>query len=71
MTVNELLNYCKEQIKLGNGNKTIYISDDDEGNGYHSLYFRFTDDKDDVKELLMSTCTQTYDDKIEDIIILG
>ena len=44
MTVNELLTLCVKQTQKGNGNKTIYISDDDEGNGYHEMYYGFTED---------------------------
>lgn len=42
ITVNKLYELCKEQCKQGNGSKTILISDDDEGNGYHTLFFGFT-----------------------------
>lgn len=46
ITVNKLYDLCKEQRKLGNGNKTILISDDDEGNGYHTLFFGFSPKED-------------------------
>ncbi len=42
LTINDLMNECKKQIKLGNGDKTIMISQDDEGNGYHYLWYSFT-----------------------------
>lgn len=42
ITVNKLYELCKEQRRQGNGSKTILISDDDEGNGYHTLFFGFT-----------------------------
>ena len=45
LTVNQLFALCAEQIKKGNGNKHIIISNDDEGNGYHTLFYSFTDDK--------------------------
>lgn len=44
ITVNQLMEYCKEQIEMGNGDKNIIISDDDEGNGYHTLFYGFTVD---------------------------
>lgn len=44
ITVKELLKACQEQIKLGNGDKHILISRDDEGNGYHSLNYTFSED---------------------------
>ena len=48
ITVKQLYKECKKQIDAGNGNKVIMISDDDEGNGYHYLWYSFSND---VKEL--------------------
>jgi len=42
MTVKELFDLCKKEIKDGNGDKNIVISDDNEGNGYHGLFYGFT-----------------------------
>lgn len=42
MTVNDLLRCCKQQVALGNGEKKIMISSDDEGNQYHELFYQFT-----------------------------
>lgn len=42
ITVTQLYDLCKEQIREGNGHKVIMISDDDEGNGYHYLWYPFT-----------------------------
>lgn len=41
ITINELLKLCKEQVKEGRGDNVIMISDDDEGNGYHYLWYQF------------------------------
>lgn len=68
LTINDLKKECEKQIKLGNGNKTIMISQDDEGNGYHYLWYTFCKpeevmlDKDEVVEDIA---------KYEDTIILG
>ena len=68
ITVKELKAECEKQIKLGNADKTIMISDDDEGNGFHYLWYAFAtmDDafltKDDINEKIA---------KYEDTIILG
>lgn len=43
MTIKTLLSLCLEQVKYGNGDKKILISNDDEGNGYHGLYYAFSD----------------------------
>lgn len=42
ITVEQLLNACARQVDLGNGDKRILISTDDEGNGFHELFFGFT-----------------------------
>lgn len=68
ITVNGLFDMLKEQIKKGNGNKAILISRDDEGNGYHSLFFGVTDELPTIKQ---------YEDDFhdgnnaEDVVLLG
>ena len=42
ITVKELYKECEKQMRLGNGDKTIMISSDDEGNSYHYLWYAFT-----------------------------
>ena len=42
-TIKDLLKACQEQIAKGNGDKVIVLSDDDEGNGYHEMYYLFTE----------------------------
>ena len=70
ITVKQLYKECKKQIDAGNGNKVIMISDDDEGNGYHYLWYSFSND---VKELTEYTCTRVDEDIAteENTIILG
>lgn len=41
LTVKELLKLCQEEIKNGHEDCSIMISDDDEGNGYHYLWYSF------------------------------
>ena len=45
ITVKQLKELCEQQIKKGNGDKHILISDDDEGNGFHTLFYDFVDNK--------------------------
>lgn len=39
LTVAHLMRVCQQAIRDGYGNKHILISDDDEGNGYHELFY--------------------------------
>ena len=41
LTVKELAKLCQDEIKKGYGDCSIMISDDDEGNGYHYLWYSF------------------------------
>lgn len=42
LTVKDIYKLCQKQIKLGNGDKVVMISDDDEGNGYHYVWYEFS-----------------------------
>lgn len=42
ITVKKLKELCEEEIKKGNGDKNIVISNDNEGNGFHGLLYEFT-----------------------------
>jgi hypothetical protein len=41
ITVEQLKEECEKQIKLGRGDNVIMITQDDEGNGYHYLWYSF------------------------------
>lgn len=70
MTINQLTEYCIRQIKKGNGNKNIFITDDDEGNGYHELFYQFTDDIDEIKEI-QEFVYITDEKDLDKIVLLG
>ena len=69
ITINELKKLCEEQIKKGNGNKKILISDDDEGNGYHELFYSFMSTKE--LEKYMFTSFPVDKEELKNYIILG
>lgn len=67
ITVKELYELCKAEIAKGNGNKFIVISDDNEGNGYHGLFYGFADADGDILSLTYDSTYKTS----EEIIVLG
>lgn len=79
LTINDLMKECVKQINKGNGNKVIMISNDDEGNGYHYLWYTFETIEEYDKQIKEVGLADMYlfdanDDKIskkEDTIILG
>lgn len=42
LTIKQLYKLCVVEIQRGNADKKIAISDDNEGNGFHGLFFGFT-----------------------------
>jgi len=41
ITINQLKKLCNEEIAKGHGDYAIMISNDDEGNGFHYLWYSF------------------------------
>lgn len=50
LTIQTLAALCAEEIKRGNGNKKILISCDDEGNGFHGLFYSFITDEETIRD---------------------
>lgn len=70
LTVKELYERCKEEIKAGRGDNVIMLSNDDEGNGYHYCWYAFTS----AEEIMSAEETDDIDTDIapmEKTIILG
>ena len=67
LTVSELYKFCLTEIAKGNGNKHIVVADDNEGNGYHGLFYGFTPCTEEFKNDIYDS---NYSDE-ENAIILG
>ena len=67
MTIEQLCELCKMQVQAGNGKKKIVISDDNEGNGYHGLFYGFTP----VTEEFVDNIYDSQGKSSDDTIILG
>ena len=68
ITVKELFEMCKVQIGKGNGDKHILISDDDEGNGFHTLFYGMDDSIETIKYALEIEHDRHTEDEV---VILG
>lgn len=68
ITVEELFEFCKKQIQIGNGKKHILISKDDEGNGFHTLFCGFTTDK-----AMIKAYSNMFHDRnnVDEVVLLG
>ena len=75
ITVKELRDRLDQAVKAGLGDLQIVISDDNEGNGFHGLFYGLTfpqktaskEDKEYWKSLVHDSCT----DNLDDIVFLG
>lgn len=65
LTVKELAKLCQDEIKKGHGDCSIMISDDDEGNGYHYLWYSFST----VEEAMCYDCNEEVAPKNKTIIL--
>lgn len=71
LTVKDLFNQCKAQIAKGNGDKKIMISKDDEGNGYHYLFYGMISGEEMREDdMFMMSVDEDYV-PIEDTMVLG
>lgn len=68
ITVKKLLDLCEEQVKAGNGDKHILISQDSEGNGFHHLLYAFSTVE---KAVMFPEELPVEENELKDIIILG
>lgn len=68
ITVKELLLLCSKEVKKGNGDKHILISDDDEGNGFHTLFYGFDDSKDGTEYAI---AMEHDNHNADEVIVLG
>lgn len=39
LNINDLHKYCEKEMLKGHGDYVVFVTDDEEGNGYHALWF--------------------------------
>lgn len=50
LSVKQLYDYFKRELEKGHGDYQVFVTDDEEGNGYHALWYIGECAKDMVKE---------------------
>lgn len=76
ITVKDLPKLCEIEIKKGNGDKCIVVANDNEGNGYHGMFYGLTDvskvfDLDENSTIEDFDIYDTAEENLENLIILG
>lgn len=69
LTVKELAAMLAEAVRNGYGDKKIVISDDNEGNGYHGLFYGLT--VNDVESVAGGMIYDSQETNPEKLVILG
>ena len=69
ITIDELYSILRTERIKGNGSKKIMISTDDEGNGYHPLFFGVTPITDEFN--FDTFYGVSFEDAKNDCVILG
>lgn len=62
---------CKEQMEAGNGEKFLVISDDNEGNGYHGMFYTLTVINTDNDDGFAGLISDNAEPNIHNIIVVG
>ena len=70
LSVRDLTKLCMEEVRNGNGDKKILLSQDDEGNGFHALFYHFTPLDESFLRCIHSSLDVT-EENMDDYIILG
>lgn len=69
LTVKNLYDACAKQIDKGNGEKIVLVTDDEEANGYHALFYEFIDDPEEIK--MVYSYDMFRDGKPENVLLIG
>lgn len=70
LTVYQLLAFCQEEIRNGNGDKHVIVSDDEECNGFHGLYSGLCGDKETIDGVMRCCILQTAA-KPDEVVLLS
>ena len=70
MTVRQLLMYAEQLVAQGYGNKEVLVSNDDEGNGYHTLYYQFTTNEREIRNCAKAGMFHD-NNKPDEVVLLG
>ncbi len=73
LTIKDLYINLREEVRKGNGDKFIVVADDNEGNGFHGLFFGITSEAEDIKEAVEFShgIYDSQENDLNKLVILG
>lgn len=67
LRLRDLYAACRLQMEKGNGDKVLVVSDDNEGNGYHGMFFAISPCEPDTARLIYDS----NENRPSNILIVG
>ena len=71
LKLKDLYQACKMLMDMGKGEKTLVLSDDNEGNGFHGMFFALTEIDEDNVEGFSGLIYDNSEPDIHNIIVVG
>lgn len=71
LTLKELKEQVDEAVAAGYGDKMILISNDDEGNGFHMVWYDLCVDQENIKACVDVSFAEIGDRDLKDFVMLG
>lgn len=65
LTINDLAKYILKELDKGHGDYTVFVTDDEEGNGYHALWYAG-----ETPDTMSKTTREFYEDNNHDLSVL-
>lgn len=67
LTLKELKKCVDTMVKRGYGDRKLVVSDDNEGNGYHGMFYGVSPMEEDVEDLVNDSCEMDW----KKLLIIG
>jgi hypothetical protein len=71
MKLKDLYKACQKLMKEGKGEKTLILSDDNEGNGYHGMFYTLTEISDEDAKYYQGCVYDTNEEEVTNCIVVG
>ena len=71
MKLKDLYEDCKRLMEAGNGEKSLVVAADNEGNGYHGMFYTLTVITPENKKDFFGLIGDNSEPNLENIIVVG
>lgn len=71
LQLKDLYQLCLEQMKAGNGNKFLVLSNDNEGNAYHGMFYGITPITKAVSSMYRNIIWDSKEMNTDNLLIIG